>query len=185
MKINLSLTSQSFTDARKIVRAYQKSLKRKCETFVSELADKGIAVAQQNVGGYGKYIIFSKEFQPSRQTGATCILTATQTGLIRSQWRTTNNAGGIATADVSPLLMVEFGAGINAKHKNPKARDMGMGVGTFPGQTHAFDPDGWWYMDMDWEWHHVKEGVDPGMPMYNAAQEMEREIFATAKGVFG
>ena len=182
MRIVTGLSEKGIADARREIRKYRNSLTRKCAEFVSKLEGKGISVAQQNVGGeFGSYIIFEKHVD--RETyGASGLLLATQTGLIRREWRTNNTSSGVATADISPLLMVEFGAGV--KHdKNKHAHRLGMGAGTFPGQTHAFDPDGWWYRDMDWEWHHV-DGIEPGMPMAKAAEEMERQIFQTAKEVF-
>lgn len=183
-RITATLSVKSIQDAQRQLRAYKKELTKKCERFVSALADKGIVVARESMGssGYAKYILFEKEIDPV-QYGARAILAASNTGLIRSQWRTLNTAGGIATADISPILMAEFGAGVR-HDKNPKAHKMGMGAGTFPGQMHAFDEDGWWYLDMDWEWHHV-DGVEPTMPMYHAAEEMERQLLTTAKEVFG
>ena len=58
-----------------------------------------------------------------------------------------------------------------------------MGVGTFPDQTHAFQDQGWYYMDVSGEWHH-SYGVKATMPMYNADIEMILNLRKIAKEVF-
>lgn len=181
MQITIGLTPSDIAYARREIRKYKNSLSKKCSKFVSKLAAKGITVAKQNTGEFGGYIVFEKHVD-AETYGARGFILATQTGLIRREWRTNATATGVTSADISPLLMAEFGAGI--KHdKNKHAHQFGMGAGTFPGQTHAFDPDGWWYLDMNWEWQHA-DGIEPGMPMTRAAEEMERQIFATAQEVF-
>lgn len=180
-KISFNLSASSVRKAQKELLRYKKDLLAKCEKFVRVLANKGIIVAQQNTGEYGKYIVFSVEVQPEKD-GVKALLIASNTGLIRSQWLTKE---GVQEADVSPILMAEFGAGLRANlSNNPKAKELGMGTGTFPGQTHAEDPDGWWYMDLEGEWHH-SYGLYPSMPMWNAANEMFNELHETAKEVFG
>lgn len=191
--IRVGLSMKSIKDAQKAIRKYQRYLLKKCKLFVSKLAEVGIEtgtrVASGDQGnapeenkGYGKYVVFSKQIDNPTQTGVRGILIASNSnGLLRSQWRTNNNATGIATADVSPILMAEFGAGIKAN--NPNASKFGMGQGTFPGQTHAFDAEGWWYQTLDYEWHH-SYGVTPTMPVQKAADEMVREIARVVREVW-
>ena len=114
--INVNVLSQkSIQNAIKEIRDYQNDFHRKLEVFVSRLADAGIEVAQNNVGGFGKYIVFSKEVDPA-ETECTVIIHAKETGKIISSWQTKD---GIKSAEVSPLLMAEFGSGFGAE--NPKA----------------------------------------------------------------
>lgn len=167
-------------DALKQLEAYKKSLQKKCEKFVSLLADEGISVAKQNMGEYGQFVSFTKEFEPKR-FGCRCLMVATQTGLVRRQWRTLNNATGIVTVDVAPLMMAEFGSGLGAENK--RGKKFGMGTGTFPGQTHATDPGGWYWQDLNYEWHH-SDGEEATMPMYHAYEAMFAAIYNTAKVVF-
>lgn len=177
-KIKVTLSPGSFRAAAREVQKYRDGLQAKCQTFVEQLAEIGIQTAAQNTGSYGKYITFSVETTPE-QNGVKAVMVATNTGIIRSEWRTKD---GVKSADVSPLLMAEFGSGLKAN--NPKAGELGMGTGTFPGQTHAEDPEGWWWMDLDGKWHH-SSGVAPTMPMFKAAQEMERNLMKIAREVFG
>ena len=174
-KANLSV--KGIEQLKKDLQGYKDSLNKKCEIFIRRLAESGIIVAQQNVGNFGKYITFSITTNPTA-TGCKGIMVATNTGIINSEWLTED---GVKSADVNPLLMVEFGSGLRAK--NPK-NVPGVGTGTFPGQQHASNPQGWWYMDLNGEWHH-SYGVTPKMPMYNASIKMHTEINRIAREVFG
>lgn len=171
------LSIKSIEQLKKDLLNYKSGLNRKCELLVTRLATEGISVAQGNTGGFGKYITFSVELNPE-QHGCKAVLLATNTGIITSEWRTKD---GIKTADVSPILMVEFGSGRNAQ--NPM-KVPGVGRGTFPGKTHAFDKDGWWYMDLNNEWHH-SYGITPKMPMYKAMQTMNKRVYSLVKEIFG
>ena len=96
---------------------------------------------------------------------------------IVSEWQTLE---GVKRATVSPVLMLEFGSGLQAE--NP-ANIPGVGTGTFPGQTHAENPGGWWYMDLDGVWHHSR-GMAAKMPMYFAGKEIRAKIVSIAREVF-
>ena len=97
--------------------------------------------------------------------------------------------GEIKTSDDYPpfntLLAIEFGAGIRYNPtENPKADDLGYGVGTFPGQTHAFQEEGWYFLDKETgKWIH-SFGVKATMPMYEATVEMREQVEKIAKEVF-
>lgn len=171
-----ALSQSSINSAREQLVAYRNSIQEKCELLCERLLNVGITVARQDLGEYGKYVVFSKEMDIDVY-GCKGLLVATNTGIIKSQWISED---GVKSADVSPLLMLEFGSGLRAS--NPLGVP-GVGQGTFPGQQHAFDSNGWWYMDLDGEWHHSR-GVAPKMPMYKARMEMERNITSIAKEVF-
>lgn len=175
LKADLSISS--IRQLQKDLEKYKTDLVRKCEEFVRRLAESGIDVAKQNVGSYGKYITFSVKAEQN-QNGCKGVLVASNTGIIKSEWRTQD---GVKTADVSPLLMAEFGSGMKAE--NPM-NVPGVGQGTFPGGTHGNDPSGWWWMDLNGEWHHSR-GVTPTMPMYHASLEMIAKVQSVAKRVFG
>ena len=138
LKANI-FSPSSIQELQKQLGNYKESLNDKCEQFVRELAESGISVAKQNVGSYGKYITFSVKAEQN-QNGCKGVLVASNTGIIKSEWRTQD---GVKTADVSPLLMAEFGSGMKAE--NPM-NVPGVGQGTFPGGTHGNDPSGWWWM---------------------------------------
>ena len=177
IKANLSLSS--IKQAQKQLLAYRKNMIAKCDKFVRVLANKGILVAEDNLGEYGKYITFTVKTEPERY-GVKGVMIASNTGIIQSEWKLAD--GSTREADVSPLLMAEFGSGLRAN--NVRAGEFGMGTGTFPEQTHAEDPEGWWYMDMNDEWHH-SHGVRPTMPMGKAYAEILNQIGTVAKEVFG
>lgn len=171
------LSSISITALQKQLQEYRDSLDKKCERFVRELAESGISVAKVNTGNFGKYLAFTVQSIRTAD-GYKAVLLATNTGIIHSEWRTKD---GVKTADVSPLLMCEFGSGLRAK--NPM-NVPGVGTGTFPGGTHGDDPEGWWYMDLDGVWHH-SYGMTPKMPMYHASLAIMSNVQRVAKEVFG
>ena len=175
-KITMNLSVSSIQNAIKELRQYQYDLDRKCEIFCQRLAELGIQTAKENTGNFGKYISFTYEVK-DRTKGCKAVMVATNTGIIHSEWQTKE---GVKSADVSPILMCEFGSGLKAE--NPKGIS-GVGTGTFPGQTHAEDPNGWYWMDLDGEWHH-SYGVTPKMPMYHASIEMILNIQKIAREVF-
>ena len=78
------------------------------------------------------------------------------------------------------VLFMEFGAGVNG-YGHPMAPAFGMGPGTYPGQTHAFDPNGWWFRQ-DGQAIHTYGNV-PGMPMYNAEKDLTNDIEQVAREV--
>lgn len=127
-------------------------------------------MAQAHIGdsGFGKYIRLASEITPE-QAGCRAVLYMEDTSKIVSEWQTLE---GVKRATVSPMLMLEFGSGLKAE--NP-ANIPGVGTGTFPGQTHAENPGGWWYMDLDGVWHHFS-GVSAKMPMYFAGKEMRERL---------
>jgi len=178
-KIEIDLFSRkSINAAIKQIADYKKTLTRKCEKFCYELAEMGIDVAKSNTGNYGKYIAFKVE---TKQESAGCVevaVVASNTGLITSVWKTKD--GEEKSVDVSPLLMCEFGSGLRAQNPMNVPK---VGRGSFPGQTHANDPGGWYYMDVDGVWHH-SYGVTPSAPMYKAYTTMYTNIEKKAREVF-
>lgn len=174
--INIVLSDKSIKNAVNSLEKYKQDILKKCESLVSELADDGIEIAKSNVGNFGRYITFTKQIK-SETNGCTAIILASETGQIKSQWLTSD---GIKSADVSPLLMAEFGSGWRAQ--NPLNEPNG-GQGTFPDQSHAFDREGWYWRDLNGELHH-SYGITPTMPIYKAYVNIEQSILKKAKGVF-
>lgn len=173
MEISFGLSKESIDKAIKELEAYNNSITVKCERLCKRLAEIGMGAAMQRISEspLGKTISISSSITPSN-AGCKAIIMA---------------VGEVKQADgydpINTLLLVEFGAGIHFNPiPNPKANELGMGVGTFPGQIHAFD-DGWYYMDDDGLWHYT-HGTKATMPMYYAGQEMRAMITKIAKEVF-
>ena len=98
-------------------------------------------------------------------------------------------------AESEAILFFEFGAGVQGT-----GHPWGYGAGTYPGQTHALDPGGWWfptndpaiglventsdnpkYQDYGY-WGHTY-GNPPRMPMYQAYTKMKDSLLEVAKEV--
>lgn len=175
LKINLFDGGKSLKEAISYIEQYRADLPRKCELLCRRLAESGMQVAKTAIAEspQGKTITLTTDIRPEK-AGCKAILMATGKTVTSSDGRGFNL-----------LLAVEFGAGVKYNATaNPKASEFGMGVGTFPDQTHAFDPNGWYYLGDDGEWHH-SYGVRATMPMYKASMEIQRNIKEIAKEVFG
>lgn len=178
-RLKISLNTNSIKDAIKELEHYRDSLRIKNELFVSRLIDQGIQVAQQNAGGYGKYISFTKEVEGdgSRTVG---FLIAQDAKKITVEW---DYYGHKKTAELSPILMSEFGSATLAEVLFDVA---GVGQGTFPGQKHAGEKS-WKYKE--WQDDHKGEwktgyGVKPTHPMYKADMDMLDSAERIAREVF-
>lgn len=182
MVIKAKLNSADIKRMAVDVERYQIEFQIKVHTVLQRLADKGIAAAAMSVGNMGRYITFSKQNDPY---GVTVV--AQETSVIIAEWI---RYGHLVHAEVSPLLMSEFGAGRHAiiwegvtEHTNTLPDGKQIGRGTFPNQTHAFE-NSWYYMDLSGNWQ-VASGVKPTRPLHNAVLEIITQVEATAREVFG
>ncbi len=176
-RITVQLNEESVQNAIDEIKQYKESLIWKCTVLVSELQKIGIQTATEHVGKYGTLITFEKTAVEQTANGARCAISASDAMKIISSWQTKE---GVKTAEVSPLLMAEFGSGQHALD-DPKVP--GVGQGTFPGQKHAFDPQGWKWQDLQGRWHRSK-GQVPTFPMHQASIEMQNKIVEVARRVF-
>lgn len=174
IKMNL-FDPDSVNKAIKRIEKYRKNLIKKTELLCKRLAEEGVRVADAAINSVpiGKTITLTTDINPSKM-GCQAIIKMTGRETRTEDGRTFYTA-----------LAIEFGAGIYYnKTANPKSSEFGMGVGTFPDQSHAFDPNGWYYLDSNGEWKH-SYGVQASMPMYKASVEMRKKIDSIVKEVFG
>lgn len=168
------LSQSSIKQLQKDLQAYQQEVIQKTKLLAKRLAEQGVKVAEAKIGEspLGKYVTLKTDIT-EEQAGCKAILIAT--GEVKQSE---------GYADFNTLLAIEFGAGIHYNPTpNPNADKFGMGVGTFPGQIHAFE-DGWYYWDdkaQEWRYTH---GVKATMPMYAASMEIITNVVKAAKEVF-
>lgn len=174
LKISLT-TPNSITKAVEYLNKYVEDLKNKSDILVQRLIDIGISTAKSNCGEFQGMIVFEKEME---DLGMGCLV-ATDGEKIISEWF---RNGDLVSAEVSPLLMAEFGSGWLAQVYFPSVDGL-VGQGTFPNQLHAFDPNGWRWTDKEGNRHH-SYGTEPTHPMYSALLAMLLEVDAIAKEVF-
>lgn len=155
---------------------YKDSLPIKCEKLVSRLLQSGVEVSQSKISEspLGKYVTVTTNISADKM-GCKGVLLAK--GAVKEQE---------GYAPFSILLAIEFGAGI---YFNPTpnpliSSEFPYGVGTFPGQTHAYE-DMWWYWDENTQEWKPTHGVKATMPMYSADMEIIQNVVKTAKEVFG
>ena len=154
---------------------YKDSLPIKCEKLVSRLLQSGVEVSQAriNESPLGKYVTVTTNISANKM-GCKGVLLAK--GAVKEQE---------GYAPFSILLAIEFGAGV---HFNPTpnpliSSDFPYGVGTYPGQTHAYE-DMWWYWNENTQEWKPTHGVKATMPMYSADMEIIQNIVEYAKEVF-
>lgn len=174
--ISFGLSTREIQNAIKEVREYQNSLTGKCEKLCRRLTAEGMQIAQAHIGssGFGKYVRLTSEISPET-AGCKALLIMGDSQKIVSKWQ---NQDGVQSKEISPSLMLCFGSGLKAE--NPTSAP-GVGAGSYG--EHGLDPNGWWYMDLNGVWHH-STGIEPKMPMYNAAKELRNKVVSIAKDVF-
>lgn len=168
--IKVRLDSSSVADAVKELEDYGTNLEKAGAEIVRRLSLIGYDVAYQVMGGH----VYTGETINS--------LTIVEVSPTRMK----------LVASSTAILFFEFGAGVYGTG-HPKAGELGMGAGTYPNQTHALDPNGWWFptddpslairTDKDGQmWGH-SHGNPPHMPMYQATQAMQKDLMTVAKEV--
>lgn len=177
--IKVSASAKGMRDLQNQLARYRDSLPIKAEKFVSRLADVGIMVGKANCGEYTNAIAFTKTIYSDSQGHTIAYVSAKDKFPIVREWF---YHGDIKQEEVSGLYMAEFGSGWYAKPLLPPPSGNG-GQGTFPGQTHAFDENGWKWTTPDGE-EHISFGEEPTYPIYNAFIEMRAEIIEIARECF-
>lgn len=175
-KLVMTLDTKSINKTIDDINKYKLSLIAKSEELVNRLIDEGIKVAYQHLGRYAGYVEFTKEIE-SDEKQCIGVLIGKDSAPYISTWKV---KGGLKTVNVSGLLMSEFGSGWLA---NVIWNVTGVGQGTFPGQKHATDPDGWYWEDPNGVRHH-SIGEPPNYPMYYADMTMLSLINTIAREVF-
>ena len=175
MKIKTDLSVKGIESLKRQLLQYKDSLPIKCEKLVSRLLQSGVSVSQTkiNESPLGKYVTVTTNISADK-IGCKGILLAK--GAVKEQ---------DGYEPFSILLAVEFGAGV---HYNPTpnpiiSSEFPYGVGTFPGQTHAYE-DMWFYWDENTQEWKPTHGVKATMPMYNADMEIIQNVVKFAKEVF-
>lgn len=152
-------------------------LPKKCKRLIQNLLNIGVEVSQARIdeSPLGKYVTITTNITNENKPDCKGIL------LAKGEVKESEGYEPFYT-----ILAIEFGAGIHYNPTpNPKADDLGFGVGTFPGQTHALSEDGWYFWDESKEqWVH-SFGVKATMPMYSADLQIKNNIIKAAIEAFG
>lgn len=174
-KYTIGLFGQGTAEFAKGIREYAKWLETKTDEMARRLAVYGYDISFNIIADH----IFNGETIGS--------LKFTHIG----------NGQYIVSARSEAILFLEFGAGLNGGG-HPLAGEHGMGPGTYPGQTHAFDPNGWWFPTTDNRlivsetedengnvtyWGH-SYGNKAYAPMYTAVKTLEQEFEQIVREVF-
>lgn len=179
--INLSLTTPgSLTKAIERLENYEDEIVRKTEVFIEKLMELGIKTAKSNSGKYRNYLHFEQKLYTYGKYDTIGLLIASDSQKIISEWI---RNGQVVSAEVSPLLMAEFGSGWLSQVYFPAVKGI-VGQGTFPGGRHAFDENGWYWKEPGSDMIHHSYGEKPTHPMYAAIMAMVININKVAYEVF-
>lgn len=164
--LNVELNYKSVMNAVNCLYQYEASISKKVDELIKRLSDIGVNVIDSTMMNVppvdrGQYSI--------DKSGDSKHIFITLSG--------------------DQVLFIEYSAGItfgtnsfSGLPNNPNYGS-GMGVGTYPGQTHAEDPEGWYYKDRYGQSQHTY-GIRAYQPMFNADMEMRKQIVSIAKEVF-
>jgi len=194
LKINL-FNQTTIQQAIKDIQDYKQDILNKTKTFCDRLSEIGINIIQVNLGDGAIHIGLTKKIEIT-ENGCKEILILADKHPVTKAWLSIdeNHKEIMKTAEISPVLMFEFGTGKNAsankKHTDTVNVKEKVGRGTFPSENnkpkgnenHAWQ-DTWSYKDIHGKWHRTS-GMTPTMPMYNAYLEMERQIRQIAREIF-
>ena len=163
MKIDIDLSADSFLSAAKQLRDYADSLQGKSEQLVQWAGEMGLENAANSLGHVDTgETVGSLDFKREGAKG-------------------TISVGGNA-------VWIEFGTGVYrngsvGSYPHPKAQELGMyAIGTY-GYGYGANPEGWFYRGADGK-KHFTQGIQCNPFMYNAAQDIRRELLDMAKEVF-
>lgn len=169
--MNITVNVRGLDETIRRLEEYRDKVQRAAEEIVRRLSLLGYDVAYQIMGGH----IYSGE-----TIGSLTIVEESPTK-------------HILMAGSQALLFFEFGAGAGGGG-HPLAGEFGFGPGTYPGQTHAFDPNGWWFptddpalivrYGKDGQGYGHSYGNQPHMPFYNASRKMRDDLLDVAREVF-
>ena len=164
-KIRIKLSENGIKEARREIADLKAWIESKLGEYLEELSKIGIEVIKVNVanamGADDKNVDITTDLS---HNGSKASMTIRVTG--------------------KSILFIEYGAGIRFNNGNvhPFAHEHGYGVGTYPGQTHAFNPNGWYWREGG-KLHH-SYGTQATMPMYKAWMSIQENALEVAKRVF-
>lgn len=160
-KYTIQLNGNGVDAALRGVEAYKKWIVRKSDELAGRLAEMGVVNAS---------IEFARAFYVGNND--------TQMSI---EHRGDGRYAVIAQGEA--VLFIEFGSGLIG-YGHPETQ--GFGPGTYPGNGHWDDPNGWYLPKDKWAADGTKHsyGNPPAMAMYNTVKELERELDRVVREVF-
>lgn len=177
-KFTAKLSANSIEKLKQELLRYKNlELPSKCRDLVKRLMENGVEVANSKLSQspLGSQVTITANLHSEKYGGKGIILAKSAV----------HQSNGFEPFSV--LFAIEFGSGVHynpSGKPNPKSDELGFGVGTFPGQTHAWQ-DTWFYWDdkaQEWKPSH---GIKATMPMYSADMEIIQNVEKIVREVFG
>ena len=167
MRCDVTLSSKGITKLIKDLEKYKKSLTRLTKEFQKKLGEAGVEECKARVS----YIPADYELDEVTVT-----------------YQLKDNTVYIYMSG-KEAVFIEFGAGVIhngpiGTSLHPKGEELGLVIGSYPGQTHADSPHGWYYTDENGVKHRSK-GNPAFAPLYLTEIYLMTNAARIAKEVFG
>lgn len=175
MRIDIKLSENSIEHAIKKLQKYKRRLQDKLDKYVEALADLGISTIDAEISA-----IDPEMFGRVPDAKTSKVPVQSQDGHSKMRIRLSGD----------DVLFIEFSAGVTyGTAEYPLPSGAGYGALTYPGQTHASDPDGWYYKDESSPYANEKGVVhsygNPAyMPMYKALESIRLQMWYAAWEIF-
>lgn len=178
-KIKVNLDTKSIDNAIKELEKYKASMVSKSELFIRRLGEHGITVAQMSVTGeMGSLITFTTQDIKTSKDITIGYFVGQNRSKVISQWKVLEDGREVVkSAEISPILMFEFGSGIYKLESE---------FSEFPSDSPDYKEHvehGWYYKKLNNRWYH-SYGLKPTRPMVKAWEQMKKDIYKVAKEVF-
>lgn len=164
------LTPEAVDKAIEELREYRRNLQSKVEELTRRLAEIGVDVIKITMSG----------IDPERagtDWNASVVSVDAENNTVTAVYRLSG----------SEVAFIEFSEGVTygtPPGGYPLDSGKGFGVGTYPGQTHAYNPKGWYYKSkITGEAIHTY-GNPAYMPVYHSTEALLLEVGRIAREVF-
>ena len=139
------------------LRGYSDKIQRKTRELAERLAD---------IGAFNAHITYANAYYDGHRDVNVTV-----------EQRGENTFAIVASGQT--VLFIEFGAGVTYGYGHPNP--MEYGPGTYPGNGHWNDPEGWYIPGPG---HIHTYGNPPSMAMYRTGQDLRRDLEQIAREVF-
>ena len=171
-----ALSLSSVKQAQEQLNRYISNLKTVDERIAEKLVERGISIAEAQVGEYGAYISFISQRYSSGETTEIRFI-AKSLGDLYIEW---DNGG----YNISPLLMAEYGSGHHVVDEHEKKSTVAFkGALSYTVGSGQVNRKSWQYKK-DGVWHTGNTGYTPTMPVFTAFKKMIEDVELCVREAF-
>lgn len=172
--IEATLSAKSIQDMIDELTKYAEDIDRKMALLVKRLSQDGYHDVSARVGSVSPF------YRVDNNGGDVSVALDFVDG--------TDSVVATITMSGGNSIIIEFGSGVTfnapvGASKHPKGAEMGYTIGSYPGQTHADSPYGWYFIDHFGNKQHTY-GTPTYAPLWNAYMDISNEVKRIAEEIF-